>query len=424
MKTTISMIAILLLAAVSVKAEDLYTVSDISVRQRWPWSKKVDIDFLVSLPPGGNPTVGVDVTVMAKDGSTPLSISQSSLSGDISLVGPGWRRIVWDPTVDYPNTTFTQFNVTLSVTRSKPTYMIVDLRKQLGDDGFITYRYEKGVWDAATNYNNCYYCFIMRRVPATTSDEWKAISGGKDYFVLGSPTTEYARNSSREGPNNCRLTNDFWVSHIELSEGQLYNAGAGSVQSVRRAQRSYDAMRGTVAQGINWPSTDHAVADGSILKILRDRTGLEFDLPTEAEWEYACRAGTTTPFADGVYKTTYTDADYEASMNTLGRCKTSGGTVWNDPPYAYSPNGWGIFDMHGNHNEWCLDWMIDNVNAAQADPMINPVGPPSSGGNTRAVRNGGATSSASGCRSATRSHAGPGTAFGVRLVCPYTDPAQ
>ena len=103
------------------------TISDVTVRQRWPWSRLVDIDYMLT----GDPTQRVAVTVKAFNGSERLNLPETSLSGDLYSVSQGTRRIVWDPmkTV-YTNQTLTQFRVDLAPT-NPPVYMIVDLTKNL-----------------------------------------------------------------------------------------------------------------------------------------------------------------------------------------------------------------------------------------------------------------------------------------------------
>lgn len=70
------------------------SVTNVSVRQRWPWSRKVDIDFLVQMPEGGDPSRPMDISVTGKDGITPVTLSWASLSGDLFSVAPGYRHIV------------------------------------------------------------------------------------------------------------------------------------------------------------------------------------------------------------------------------------------------------------------------------------------------------------------------------------------
>ena len=100
-------------------------VSDVVVRQRWPWNGKVSIDYVLTC----DDTQRVDVALAAYEGETSLALPEESLSGDLYSVAQGMRRIVWDPSKsDYTNATLTQFRVTLTPTLS-PVYMIVDLTK-------------------------------------------------------------------------------------------------------------------------------------------------------------------------------------------------------------------------------------------------------------------------------------------------------
>ena len=114
------------------------TISDVVVRQRWPWSKLVDIDYVLT----ADPTQRVDVAVNAYNGSVSLALPTESLSGDLYNISEGLHRIVWDPTVtSYTNNVvLTKFRVGL-VQTPVPVYMIVELTKNAATDAQIEYIY-------------------------------------------------------------------------------------------------------------------------------------------------------------------------------------------------------------------------------------------------------------------------------------------
>ena len=142
----------------------------------------------------------------------------------------------------------------------------------------------------------------------------------------------------------------------------------------------------------NWPQSSQVHAD-SFMGKLRAKTGVAtFDLPTESQWEYACRAGTTTALNSGQNLTNPWDNDPQ--MNVVGRYWYNGGSGYSSgcTPSAgtatagsYLPNAWGLYDMHGNVWEWCLDWY------------------PGYEGSVRVLRGGSWGDDASYCRSAFRS---------------------
>ena len=129
--------------------------------------------------------------------------------------------------------------------------------------------------------------------------------------------------------------------------------------------------------------------------------GYEYRLPTEAEWEYACRAGTTTEYSFG------------NDENQLGAYAWYNSIAPTHPVGQKKPNGWGLYDMHGNVWEWCLDWHGDYPGGSTADPQGPTVG-------TSCVRRGGRWGSpARYCRSATRDYSQPNfrhSGVGFRIV--------
>ncbi len=150
--------------------------------------------------------------------------------------------------------------------------------------------------------------------------------------------------------------------------------------------------------------------EGSITQDIRQVIG--FRLPTEAEWEYACRAGTDTPFNTG-YNLTTDQANYDGNYpyheNKKGQYRQK--TV---PVNSFAPNDWKLYNMHGNVLEWCYDWYDENYyNTCKAKGMVeNPIG--ANSGTTRVLRGGGLSTYAPYCRSASRFGDTPSTRLGDR----------
>ena len=171
----------------------------------------------------------------------------------------------------------------------------------------------------------------------------------------------------------------------ENPSGSLFEAETRPVENV-----TYGDIRGSGANA----------GAGSFMGRVRAKTGLDgFDLPTEAQWEYACRAGTATALNTGK---DLTDATQCPEMDEAGRYDRNrddghGGYAEHTAAGSYLPNAWGLYDMHGNVWEFCLDWYGDYPAAAVTDPAGPASGP------DRVVRGGGWSSSqARECRSACR----------------------
>ena len=143
---------------------------------------------------------------------------------------------------------------------------------------------------------------------------------------------------------------------------------------------------------------------------LSTKEGKAFRLPTEAEWEYACRAGTTTRYChgnapEGAEKVgNVADAAFEVQFPELkGVIKASDGHAYTSPAGSFLPNPFGLCDMHGNVWEWCADWYDTEYYAKS--PANDPGGPAT--GQERVYRGGGWFNCARGCRSASRSASQP-----------------
>ena len=278
-------------------------------------------------------------------------------------------------------------------------YMVVDLRS-----GKV--RYSDAGPDLSSN--GCRTSEIwMRLIPAAT-------------FMMGSPESELGR-TKEEMQHQVTLTQGYYIGIFEVTQMQyelITDGNPSSCQGETRPveQVSYDDIRGS-GPNTAWPAAGHAVADGSFLGKLRTKTGLEFDLPTEAQWEYACRAGITTALNSGKNLTGINRCPNMADVGRywVNRTDGVGGYGEHTKVGSYQPNAWGLYYMHGNVVEWCLDWSGNYPSEAVSDPQ----GVES--GSYRVLRGGSWNSSAQRCRSAYRNYVSPSIRryyIGFRLVCP------
>jgi formylglycine-generating enzyme required for sulfatase activity len=148
---------------------------------------------------------------------------------------------------------------------------------------------------------------------------------------------------------------------------------------------------------------------------LSQKLSLQYRLPSEAEWEYACRAGTKTPFYFGETITTNV-ANYNGSA-TYGSGPNGKNRGETTDVATFPANGWGLYDMHGNVWEWCADHWHDSYNHAPIDGTVWKTDQKQA---EYLLRGGSWFDEADGCRSAYRPHDGPAVRlnfFGFRIVC-------
>jgi len=240
-------------------------------------------------------------------------------------------------------------------------------------------------------------------------------------FTMGSPESEEGR-SANEQQHEVTLTKSYLIGVTEVTREQfgMFITESGYrpfQQKARVTTRLPDGKtrsevidiswrRPVVWQGaghpvvlVNW---EDAVA---FCRWLSEREGKTYRLPTEAEWEYACRAGTKTPYCNG-----QTVDDLKKSGWCQFGEKSNRGTR---PVGSYEPNAWGLYDMHGN----VIEWTANRYGDFTADAVTDPQGPEE--GAERVRRNGSWGSEPSDCRSASRHQGRPRTGLrgtGFRVV--------
>ena len=160
-----------------------------------------------------------------------------------------------------------------------------------------------------------------------------------------------------DGKVGVTLTKPFYCGVFEVTQKQYELVTGGNPSEFRGDTRPVERVSWNMVRGdsstYDWPSSVK-VDPNSFMGKIQARTGLNFDLPTEAQWEHACRAGTTSKFNNG--------GDSEDDMKKLGRYKGNqsdgkGGYSQHATVGSYPPNAWGLYDMHGNIREWCLNWL-------------------------------------------------------------------
>jgi len=196
-------------------------------------------------------------------------------------------------------------------------------------------------------------------------------------FIMGSPENEEHRGAN-EIQHKVTFTKGFYLGKCEVTQGQWKKVMGTSLGKFKRNNSPADRVSWTNAMEFCGKLTELEQSAGRVPK------GWTYTLPTEAQWEYACRAGTTTTFAfgDGL-------SSQQANIGSGwgGATKDVGG---------YAANAWGFHNMHANLREWCADWYSDYP----AGPVIDPTGP--ANGSQRVLRGGAYGHAAKFARSAKR----------------------
>ena len=349
--------------AACVASADADLVSNVSARQVSPWPLlEISYDLAEDIQPSqAGYSLLTDVIVTDQEHGTNYT---ATTFREPPTYTQGRHTLLWDMAADGAEFQSCDVVATVSIEERSLAYCVVDLSAGASASSYpVSYLYA----EPSGGVNKDEY--------KTTKLILKRLSHGS-FKMQGSTTTT--------------LTQDFYMGVFEVTQKQ-WELVMGSNPSNFKGDTlpvekvSYNAIRGS-SNGAQWPSSS-AVDSSSFLGKLQAKTGLAFDLPTEAQWEYACRARTTTIYYWG------------NSMNGNYAWYTSNSSSKTHPVGGKTPNAWGLYDMSGNVWEWCLDWY------GTLSYGTDPKG--SSSGSSRVMRGGSWLGNESYCESSYRSRSNP-----------------
>lgn len=388
-RITIAVMMVAVSAGVALGATP--TITGVAAQQRYPWNGKVDISYTVTgdiAEEAKQRAVFTSLKVSAIDIVANTTNMATQLLGDTALTA-GTHAIVWDMDAEGIPIPFKSSNIVFKVSceTTPAAYCVIDLSAGANASSYpVTYLASP----PSGGFNVDAY--------KTTKLVLKRIEAGT--FIMGEDQTDESHRVTLTKPFFCGL---FEVTQRQYTLVTGTNPSNFSGNTLPVEQVSYDAIRGS-SDGSKWPSSSD-VDSSSFMGKLRSRTKLDFDLPTEAQWEYACRAGTTTAYG-------YGDSSNDDYMWYEGNSEST-----THPVGMKSANVWGFYDMHGNVCEWCLDWYGSSLTYD-----TDPKGP--SSGKYRARRGGGWYYGAKHCTSYHRVYGypwGEDNDRGFRLVRTLSD---
>lgn len=386
-------------AGAALNALAIPVVSEATMTQH-PNSREVTITYTLA---DASAVVTLDVQTNATDG-TWASIggeNVQNVTGDVwKKVEVGARTILWRPDLSWPNHKIAEGGARAVVTAwsldNPPDYMVVDITPNAVANSERYYPAAEFLPGGILGNVDYRQSLIVLRKIAAKDVTW----------TMGSAPTEWKRMAD-ETAHNVTLTDNYYIGVFPVTQAQWAFVQTArpqpsrfSVQCEMRPVESvcYNEIRNaanseTADTSCDWPNGPNP---NSFLGLLRTKTGLPFDLPSEAQWEFACRAGQ----GSGVWNdgSAIQQVSKDANLDRLARYKFNGGyravtnesgeVTYPDPsPWSsigkwgpengtaivgsYAPNGWGLYDMLGNTWEWCLDWYAADITGLQGAVNAN-----------------------------------------------------
>ena len=424
---SLALAALAVMAAVAPVEADGITLQVDQIKQRYPWNGLVDIDYTVAYDNAMIPGVDDNLEVLMIDNAMSPAVTNQAktfLQAPLPL-SEGSHRITWNANADGVTNYTTAAEFVVRIAHYSEVYMVIDVSAGPGDDAIYKVDFFNG---APANG------FVA---PEYKSDKivLRRIHPGS--FLPGSPDDEANRPTRLSPPtadneklHRVAITKPFYIGIYEITQKQYLKVMGGTNPSeykdrdgndYRPVERvSYDMIRGKAdiyTHQYDWPWTN-AVADTSFMGRLRKKCKSKdehgeytvdvagFDLPTEFQWEYACRAGTTNAFNTAAAFDNTDSSEQAGQLVLLGRFGDNQGdgrgglSQYHTNVGEYMPNNWGLYDMHGNVWERCLDWYVDDPKTLTPNQYVDPEGPLS--GSSRVTRGGAWYEAVGDCRAARR----------------------
>ena len=335
----------------------------------------------------------------------PLDGAASCVGGDVNrFVSAGTGKMIsWYPDRSLEGLDLASGRVSLKIEKwskaDPPAYMALDLTSAAKTN--VAYYSEGEVPGGATNDLFKTDWLLMRRIPAKDVVWWMGVAtNAAGNSVEGSNAT--ARDT--ELRHQVRLSEDYFMGVFPITERQRWFINGTALtdegSALKPALLTHHGVRNR--GGGLWPADGHAVTSTGLLGLLRTRSGgYQFDLPTEAQWEYACRAMTGSAFCDGNVIGSANNGNAFANVTDYGWVTNNADAVVM-PVGLKKPNLFGLYDMHGNVWEWCLDFhdekyglSAEQLAAALTEPVVDPVGATGKAWSANIVLKGGSSRAAS-----------------------------
>ena len=337
-------------AVLSSLAVQAFEVVNVTASQRWPWNNLVDVDYEITGAAVGE-AFRIDLTA-SSSGGTKTYCASTYRTEPVGATGE--NRITWDFGADFPDVRATDMQVSVTATPITPTteiYCVIDL----------------SAGPTATKYPVRYTLTGPAHVPGASGEKCQTTEMWLKRVQKGA--FNFGSSENQNGLYRAKFTKDFYMGLFECTQQQWAlvtgNWPSSFTNAATRASRPVETIYFKELIGHwNWPN-NQTISATSFVGLMRAKTNLStFNMPTEAQWEYTMRAGSTggqiAPSGHMLEYGRFSDSGGNPSaVKTYNETPDVAGTAFVGSPYH--TNNWGFYDMCGNVGEWCIDSFISNT---------------------------------------------------------------